>query len=169
MTFPKHDRSGVDSEALLRAAFGETKASHHFIKNQQRAVRLCDLTQKFQVARLRQIQTRIARDGFDDDSGDLILIRRERGLHRFDIVERQNNCVLRERGGHAGAVGMAEGERARTGFHEQRIRVAMITAIELDDFVALGESTREADGGHAGFRAGIRHAHFLARSARASK
>src|ERR1043166_8349921 len=39
--------------------------------------------------------------------------------------------------------------------------MAMITAIELDDLVAFGETAREADGAHAGFRAGVRHANFF--------
>jgi hypothetical protein len=69
--------------------------------------------------------------------------------------------VLREGGGHAGTVGIAESERAGAGFHEQRIRVAMIAAVELNNFIAFGEAAREPDGGHAGFGAGIRHAHFL--------
>ncbi len=50
--------------------------------------------------------------------------------------------MLRERGGDAGAVGMAESERAGTGFHEERIGVTVITAIELDNFIAFGEAAR---------------------------
>ncbi|OQB91040.1 MAG: hypothetical protein BWX84_01584 [Verrucomicrobia bacterium ADurb.Bin118] len=37
----------------------------------------------------------------------------------------------------------------------------MVTAVELDDFIASGESTRETNGAHAGFGAGIRQAHLL--------
>ena len=39
--------------------------------------------------------------------------------------------------------------------------MAMIAAIELDDFVAAGEAAGEADGAHAGLGAGTGHAHFL--------
>ncbi len=33
--------------------------------------------------------------------------------------------------------------------------MTVIAAVELDDLVAFGEATREADGAHAGFRAGV--------------
>ena len=56
---------------------------------------------------------------------------------------------------------MAERQRAGTGLDQQRIRVAVIAAVELDDLVALRESAREPDGAHARFRAGIRHANFF--------
>ncbi len=39
--------------------------------------------------------------------------------------------------------------------------MAVITPVELDDFVALREPAREADRTHARFRAGICHADFL--------
>ena len=45
--------------------------------------------------------------------------------------------------------------------HQQRIRVAVIAAVELDDFVAPREPARQPDGAHARLRAGIRHADFL--------
>ena len=89
------------------------------------------------------------------------LFARKRGLHRVNIVERQNDGMLRERRRHARAVGIAKRERAGPGLHEQRIRVAVVAAVELDDFVAPGESAREADGAHARFRARIAHANLL--------
>ena len=40
------------------------------------------------------------------------------------------------------------------GFDEHGVGVAVVAALEFDDEVAAGESSREADGGHAGFGAG---------------
>ena len=39
--------------------------------------------------------------------------------------------------------------------------MAVITAIELDDLVTFGKTARQANGGHAGFRAGVAQAHLL--------
>ena len=39
--------------------------------------------------------------------------------------------------------------------------MAVVTAVELDDFVAFGEAARQPDGRHRRFRAGIAHANFF--------
>ena len=54
---------------------------------------------------------------------------------------------------------MREGATSR--FHEQRIDVPMITAIELDDLVAPGETAGQTNARHGRFRATIDHAHFF--------
>ena len=95
------------------------KAGHHLIENQQRAVRLRDFAQKFQITRPRQINPGIARHRLDDDGGNLIFVRSERSFHRFGVVEWQNDCMFRKIGGHTGAVRMAKRQRAAAGFHEQ--------------------------------------------------
>ena len=159
--FAEASQIGRDFKAVLRAAPGEAEAGHDFVEDQQCAIGFRDLTEKFQVARFRQIQAGIAGHGFDDDASDLILVRGECGFDGVDVIERQNDGVLREGGGNARAVGIAERERAGTGFDQKRIGVTVVAAVELDDFVALGEAPREADGGHAGFGAGIGHAHFF--------
>src|SRR5258705_4060546 len=64
-------------------------------------------------------------------------------------------------GGHASAIGMAERQRARTSFYEQRIGMAVIAAIEFDNLVAFDESARKTNGGHRRLGARIAHANFL--------
>ena len=59
------------------------------------------------------------------------------------------------------AVGIAERERAGTGLHQQRIRVAVVAAVKLDDLVAFRKATRQPDGAHARLGATARHADFL--------
>src|SRR6266516_6650317 len=39
--------------------------------------------------------------------------------------------------------------------------MAVITTVELDDLVASGKTARQANGRHAGFRAGVAHADLL--------
>ena len=77
------------------------------------------------------------------------------------VVVGKNDRVLRECGGNASAVGIAERQRAGTGFDQQRVSVAVIAAVELNDLVAFGKTAGEANGGHAGLGAGIAHAHFF--------
>ena len=56
--------------------------------------------------------------------------------------------------GNAGRIRQAEGGHAGTGFDQQRVRRAVVAALELDDLVAPREAARQAQGVHAGFRAG---------------
>ena len=149
---------GLDTETFLRPAPGKTKAGHHFIENQQRAVVCRDFSQEFKVARLGQIQTGVARHRFDDDAGDLSLVGFKRGFDGVGVVERHDNGVLRERRRHARAIRMTKGQRAGAGLDQQRIGMPVVAAVELDYFVALRESARETNGGHARFRAGVAHA-----------
>ena len=64
---------------------------------------------------------------------------------------------------HAGAIGPAVRERAAARLDEQRIDVAVITAFELDDLVATGESAREPQARHRRFRPAVDHPHFFDR------
>src|SRR3977135_4454137 len=65
--------------------------------------------------------------------------------------------------GTAGAVRPAVSERSASGLDEQRIDVPVIAALELDDFVAAGESARESQAGHRRFGPAVDHSHFLDR------
>ena len=60
--FPKQLMSGSNSEALLSAAQRQSEPGHHFIKNEQRAVGLGDVAEKFQEARLGQDTIRRCRE-----------------------------------------------------------------------------------------------------------
>ena len=73
------------------------------------------------------------------------------------IVRSANACR------NARAVWLAVRERAAARFHQQRINVAMITAIELDDLVAFGESARQPEAGHRRLCAAVHHPHFFDR------
>ena len=47
--------------------------------------------------------------------------------------------------------------------NEQRVRVSVITAVELDDDVSAGGTTCQSQGRHAGFGAGVHHTYHLQR------
>ena len=69
--------------------------------------------------------------------------------------------MLREIRRHARRVWLAERQRAGTRFHQQAVRVAVVAAFELDDFIAAGKTARQADGAHGGFGTGVHHAHHV--------
>ncbi|CAH0326800.1 hypothetical protein SRABI106_04781 [Rahnella aquatilis] len=58
-------------------------------------------------------------------------------------------------------VRLAEGQRAGTGFHQQAGGVAVIAAFEFNDFIAMGETTRQTDRAHRRFGAGVHHTHHV--------
>ena len=64
---------------------------------------------------------------------------------------------------HARAVRPAVRERAAAGLDEQRVHVAVIAALELDDLVAAGEPARQPKAGHRRLRAAVDHSHLLDR------
>ena len=80
-------------------------------------------------------------------------------LHRVDIVIRQRNRVLGETGRNARRAGYAERQRARAGLDQQRVRMAVVAALELDDLVATGMAARQPNGAHRGLGTGADHAH----------
>ena len=64
----------------------------------------------------------------------------EEPLDRVEIVVAREQRVARGVRGHAGAGRHAERHRARSGLDQERIGVAVIAALELDDLVALGRT-----------------------------
>src|SRR5439155_3658081 len=67
----------------------------------------------------------------------------------------------------AGRLGVAELMRLGLDTHQHGVVHAVIGAFGLDDAVASGEASRQADRVHGRFRAAVREAHLLHRKARA--
>src|SRR5207249_972399 len=59
---------GLNPISLLRAATGETKAGHDFVKNQNGSRVFCHVAQEFQKAGARWNTSHITDNGFDDDA-----------------------------------------------------------------------------------------------------
>ena len=56
---------------------------------------------------------------------------------------------------------VAEGGQARAGLDQQRVGVAVVAALELDDLAAARGAARQADGAHAGLGARADQAHHV--------
>jgi len=69
--------------------------------------------------------------------------------------------VLGKGGRNPGAIGMAKRQGAAASLDEERIDVAVVAAVEFNDFVAFGESARQANGAHARLGAAAGHAHLF--------
>src|ERR1043166_2752943 len=79
------------------------------------------------------------------------------------MVERQRNGEIGKCLWNACATRLAMGKRAAAGFHQERIDMAVVATVELDDLLATGEPARKPDAGHRCFRPAVYHPHFLDR------
>ncbi len=79
------------------------------------------------------------------------------------VVVRERQRVRGEFGRHAGRGRHAERQHAGAGLHQQRIRMAVIAALELHDLLPAGEAARETDRAHRRLGARTAHAHELDR------
>ena len=91
-------------------------------------------------------ESRVADDRLDDDRRHDVLA--QRPLDRFEIVERRCNRKRRKRVGHARRIRQPKRRDARSGTHEKGVRVTMVAAIELYDYVATGHRTCKTHRGH---------------------
>ena len=95
----------------------------------------------------------VARDRLDHQTGELGAVQRECSLEFLDVVVFEDQRVLHHFGRHARAGRIAEGGQAGSGFHQQRVRMSVVAAFELDQFAAAGGAAREPDRAHRGFGA----------------
>ena len=72
-------------------------------------------------------------------------------------------CRAATAAGTPGLVGTPSVMRARAGLHQERVGVAVIAALELDDLVALGRRPRDAHRAHRRLGARADEAHALHR------
>src|SRR5439155_10084918 len=100
---------------------------------------------------------------FDDDRGDENAIGVEDAADRVEVVVGRDQRVGRRGARHAGAGRRPECQRAGAGFDEERIRMAVIAALELEKAVAPGGGPRDADSAHRGFGAGADEPYALER------
>jgi hypothetical protein len=63
----------------------------------------------------------------------------------------EHHGVLHDFGRHARARRVAKRRQAGAGLDEQRVGVAVVAALELDDFAAPGRAARQAQRAHRGF------------------
>ena len=152
---------GADPENFLRPATRETESGHHLVKYQEGTSLCAKGPQVLQIARLRKIKAGIGGDRFEDDGGNFSRIRGESGARGLDVVKRNGDGEPGQRLRHAGAVRGSVGESPAPGFYKEGIHVPVVAALKFEDFVAPGESPREAHATHRRFGATIHHADFF--------
>ena len=82
-------------------------------------------------------------------------------LHGLQIVVRHDDGIRRRRTRHAR--GIRERERRHAGARggKQRVHVAVVATIKLEDFRTARKTAGQTHGGHGGLRAGVDHADLL--------
>jgi hypothetical protein len=167
MTLPKTLMSGLEAGDQLRvdrlrAAQRDTKARHHLVEDQQRAMLRAQLAQPFMKGTL-------ARTKFMLPAMASIITQASwlpccaKALQLGDVVVLEHQRVLDHLGRHAGAGRVAEGGQARAGLDQQRVGVAVVAAFELDDLRPAGGAARQAQRAHRGLGAAADQAHLFDR------
>ncbi len=121
ITLPRVVRSGRHTVEPLGPAQGDSEAGHHLVEDQQGAVLVADSTQAFEKARLRRDAVHIAGHRLDDDAGDLAADGGKGLLHLFQVVVIQGDGQLGQGRGDSGGTGLAQGEGAGSGLHQQGV------------------------------------------------
>ena len=163
--FAKGGQVARDVVHAVPAGVGGAEARHHLVEDQQGAIEVGELLKLGVEVVLRGDGAHVARGRLGDYCRDLALILAEGAFHCSDIVVRHHDRVLRLCAGDSRGVRQRKCGEAGAGGREQRIHVAVVAALELDDLRPARESAREADCGHGGLGAGVDHAHLLHRGA----
>ncbi len=120
-----------------------------------------DLMQPLQETIVRLYQPHIANGGLENDTGNLARVLFEGLPHRMQIIKRQRQGMFGQVGRHARTVRHPKSHRARSGFDQQTIAMTMVTAGKFNNPVAARIPSRQTNGAHGGFRAGVDHAHHF--------
>ena len=145
----------------LGAAQGDAKARHDLVIDQQRAMLAGQLADATGEVHRGAHKVHIAGNRLHDDAGN-VAAHLGKGLFELsNVVVLQHDGVLGHIGRHTGRGRGAEGGQTRAGLDQQRIRMAVVAAVELDDLVAAGVAARQAQRAHAGFGAGADQAHHV--------
>ena len=143
------------------AGVGGAEAGHHFVQNQKRAVLMRNILQFLVEVVLRCNGAHVAGRGLRDHTGNLARVFLKRTTHRINVVVRHHNRVRRLRTGHTR--GVRQGKRSQAGARrgQQRIHVAVVAAVKLDNLRPARETARQTHRRHGGLRTGVDHAHLF--------
>ena len=102
----------------MRAAQGDPKTIHDFVKHQQRAVLAAQLTAALHKGHRGAHEVHVAGNRLNHQAGDFLAIKTE-GLFKLrHVVVFEDHGVLHHLGRHASAGGVAKGCQARAGFDQ---------------------------------------------------
>jgi hypothetical protein len=163
MIFPRTRQIGPDIEHRLRSARRRAKPGNHLVEDQHDAMPQASFTQPAQKAMRRRNDADVSRDRFDDDRRDGVRVGVDQRVDRRHAVVAREQRLLGHWRRDTGAGRDTQRHRAGPGFHQERIGVPVIAALELDDQLAPRERPRDADGAHRRFSAGADETHTLQR------
>ena len=152
------NRFGVHA---LRAAQGHAKAGHHLVQHQERSVFGAQFAGAAHKGRGGAHKVHIAGNRLNHHASQLFAVQHKGFFKLRQVVEFEHQRVLHHFGRHARAGGVAKGGQARAGFDQERVRVAVVAALKLDELAAPGGATRQADGAHGRFGARADQAHHV--------
>jgi hypothetical protein len=152
---------GRHTVELLRAAERHAESGDDLVEYQHHAVLVAERAQPLQKAITWRNDAHVAGDRLKDDRGDLIALCFESDRHSVKIVVRQHDRVGSITLGHARGRGDSQRHEAGARCNQQRIRVTVIVAVELDELVASGIAASQSDRAHGRLGAARDHAHHI--------
>ncbi len=161
MTLPSVVRSGVTPNSSCAPPQRDAEAGHHLVEDEHGAVLVADLAQAFEESGHGRDAVHVAGDRLDDDAGDLAADLGEGLAHLLQVVVGQRDGQLGEGRRHAGGARHAECQCARAGLDQERVDMAVVAALELDDLVATRVAAGQTQGAHGRLGAGADHAHHV--------
>mmetsp|Transcript_34298 Transcript_34298/g.85468 ORF Transcript_34298/g.85468 Transcript_34298/m.85468 type:complete len:348 (-) Transcript_34298:500-1543(-) len=144
---------GGHAKVLLRAAVGDAEAGHHLVEAEQRAVLERERAQPLKEGLVGRDEAGVPDDGLEHHAADLARVRLEERLDRREVVVLCAEGHLGRARGNAGRVGQTERRNARARLHEERVGVAVVAALELDQLLAPRVSAHQPEHAHARLRA----------------
>ncbi len=108
------------------------------------------VAQALQESGGRGDQAHVPGHGFEDHRGDARTLLGQQALDGLGVVVGQGQRLPGQACGHTGRVGDPEGGGARAGLDQQAVAMPVVAAIELDDPVAAGAASGQAQGAHGG-------------------
>ena len=166
MTLPNTLMSGAKPGIALRvealrAAERDPKAGHHLVEDEQRAVLRAQLAQAPHERHLARTKFMLPAIGSIITQAIASPCSANAASSCSTSLYGEHQRVLHDLGRHAGAGRMAEGRQARAGLDQQRVGVAVVAALELDDLAAAGGAARQAQRAHRRLGARADQAHLL--------
>ena len=137
------------------------KSRHDFIEDEHRAFGVAKSAELFEKAWLRKIESRIGRNGLENNRCDFVSISGKGFLDDPKIVKGYGNRKLCESHRDPGAIRSTMRQSAASGLDEQGVDMSVVAAFELNDLIPASESASKTDAAHGCLGAAVDHPHFF--------